>query len=298
MNILLTGGSGFLGRHLQSTLRNQQLTIMNRKKIGTYRQINLSMESLLEGESFGEEFEVVIHLAGLAHKTSISRKEFIKINADATIALAEQALNAGMKRFIFLSSIGVLGNSSKTNSLNEVTPESPHSDYAYSKYVAENRLKELAKNKGFELVIIRPPLIYGDSAPGNFSKLLELVSKNIPMPFGLVNNQRSYISVLNLCEFIKLTITHPKAADHTFVIDDIKLSTKELIEMLAQVKNKKVLQLPIPSWLLKLLLKLVGRSGMSTQLLDNLVIDCTKAEVLLNWSPEYSFYESFNISEL
>lgn len=294
MKILVTGGTGFIGTELLKHLTEHDVTAITRKTQQPIEKVTwkyLSLESLLDDETIEGNFDVVIHMAARAHiLNDISddpAEEFKSFNVDVSSALAKQLSKNGMKRLVFISSIGVNGPSTVANEhFNEDSPACPKTDYAISKLAAENELLTLSKNLDFELVIIRPPLVYGNNAPGNFGKLINLVKKQLPLPFGMVNNLKSYISVTNLANFIVLCCTHSKAANQTFLIaDDGYVSTKELLLNIKEALNLKLFLLPVPKNLLSILFCAVGKKGMSEQLLDNLQIDNSKAKNLLGWKP-------------
>lgn len=293
MKVIVTGATGFIGQQLISCFDKESLTIFSRQKIQDYQNINASLETMLDKQVIDQHFDVAIHLAGLAHN-SYSLDEFRKINVDSTVAFARQLAESGLKRFVFISSIGVNGNKTDTVPFSELSTVNPHADYAISKYEAEIELTKLSRELEFELVIIRPPLVYGKDAPGNFRNLHNLISRGIPLPFGLANNSRSFISVRNLCNFIVLCSTHSRAANELFLVaDDEFISTKELINVIWQAKNIKSFLIPIPIVAFKFLFSLLGRSSMSVQLFDNLEIDNTKAKSLLGWSPKQSLIDVF-----
>ena len=293
MKVLLTGATGFVGQTLINQLKDYDTTLLLRSdiKVG-FKKIITPLEKFIDHstEQFDENwFDVVIHLAGLAHDPHRTKSDFEKINRDATLALAEKYAIKGLKRFIFLSSIGVNGSNTTDKQFSELSKANPHTDYAQSKYEAELGLKDLSKKYNFELVIIRPPLVYGKKAPGNFAKLLKLSRTKLPMPFGLVNNSRSYISVKNLCDFIVQSIEHPKAANELFLVaDDEKYSTKNLIKEIWKANNIKSFMLPIPVFVFRVLLKVLGKPSISTQLFDDLEIDSSKARTFLSWKPKFN----------
>lgn len=294
MKILVTGANGFVGKELVKFLNEHDLTAITRSGDSfdeNIEVIKFDLEDLLLGEQLEGTYDTVVHLAGRAHKLNDQFEnplnEFRKINKDVTLELAKQLAKKGMERFVFISSIGVNGSSTQNGSpFTENSKEQPHSDYAISKFEAEEELKKLSNSMSFELVIIRPPLVYGKNAPGNFGKLVNLIKKQVPLPFGSINNSRSYISVSNLSSFIALCVVHPKAANEMFVISDGgSISTTQLLQKLKLSTQSKSKLLPIPNVLLYILLKLLGRKRMAIQLLDNLEVDCSKAINLLNWSP-------------
>ncbi len=294
MKILITGATGFIGKELLNHLDFAELTAISRSKnsqIDSIEWKHFSLESLLTAQTISDSYDVVIHLAGRAHvlndKCEEPLAEFRKINTDITIELAKQLAANKLKRFVFVSSIGVNGASTENKlPFTEDSVVAPHSDYAISKHEAEVELSKLSKQLGFELVIVRPPLVYGAKAPGNFGKLVKLVSKGLPLPLGFINNKRSYVSVSNLASFISTCATHPKAANETFLISDgSPISTTELMKKLNVALGVKSILLPVPKVILAFLFNIIGKRNMTTQLLDNLEVDNSKAKRLLNWTP-------------
>ncbi len=294
--ILITGATGFVGRNLVKRFNEEDITVFSRTIRTNFKTLNYSLEDLLVKECINQQYDVAIHLAGLAHN-NYELNELRKINVESTLALAKQLAENGMKRFVFISSIGVNGNQTTSVPFNELSTPNPHADYAVSKYEAEIQLNKLSKKLGFELVIIRPPLVYGENAPGNFKKLYNLIIRGIPLPFGLANNSRSFISVNNLCDFIVLSATHPSAAAELFLIsDDENISTKALIGIIWKARGVSSFLFPVPVFIFKLLFKFLGRSSMAVQLFDNLEVDNSKAKALLGWSPKQSMVDVFKKS--
>tara|TARA_B100001059_G_scaffold5189_1_gene4344 strand:- start:669 stop:1559 length:891 start_codon:yes stop_codon:yes gene_type:complete len=293
LKLLITGATGFIGKELVKKFDLENITIFSRKTNSNINTINCSLEDLLVKKCITEQYDVAIHLAGLAHN-NYSLDQLRKINVESTLALARQLVLKGLKRFVFVSSIGVNGNKTIDSAFNEESIPNPHADYAISKCEAEFELTKLSKELDFELVIIRPPLVYGKSAPGNFKRLYSLVSKGVPLPFGLANNSRSFISVSNLCDFIALTVVHPKAADELFLVcDDDNVSTKSLVKLIWKEKNINSFLIPVPVFMFKFLFELLGLSSMAIQLFDNLEVDNSKAKNLLGWHPNQSMIDVF-----
>jgi nucleoside-diphosphate-sugar epimerase len=249
-----------------------------------------SLSSTANWEPLLHSIDVVVHLAGKAHDLHESKeaaaRAFRSVNVDGTLRLAEQALAANVKRFIFISSIGVNGLSSGEEAFNESSLAAPHADYAKSKLEAEQRLEKLTGGTAMELVVIRPPLVYAAHAPGNFKRLLQLVSSGCPLPFANIKNRRSMVALENLVDFIKLCVTHPQAANNLFVISDgPDMSIGEIVSLLATGMEKKARLLAIPASLLFFGASLIGRKSTYTQLCGSLLIDSSKSRSVLNWVP-------------
>ena len=299
MKILVTGATGFIGRALVVELLQQDfsVSIVVRSKSTTIFPDEIKqfvVGDFANNSDFSlalEGVDCVLHLAGKAHIIDKSKMldldEFRKINTELTLDLAKQAVTAGVERFVFLSSIGVNGNQNNQPFLEIDTPN-PQEPYAVSKYEAEQGLLKLAKNSSLEVVIIRPPLVYGNNAPGNFGRLIQWAGAKIifPLPLGAVNNVRSLIAIDNLVSFIIACILHPKAANEIFIIsDDDNLSTTQLLKKIATAFNKKALLLPIPvSWMI-FVAKLLGKEADAIRLFSSLSVNSSKARDLLDWHP-------------
>src|SRR5690606_27541224 len=207
-------------------------------------------------------------------------------NVEGAIQLARLAQNAGVKRFVFLSSIGVHGSHCDGLPFTETSPMSPHAAYAVSKWEAETALWDVVNGSGMELVIIRPPLVYAGHAPGNFGRLLRLIARGVPIPLGGVTNSRSMIALENLVDFIDLCTRHSAAANETFVIaDGVDISTPEIISNIAHGMNMhaRLVRVPLPH--LRAATLLAGKSGLYTQLCKSLTVDASKARTKLGWRP-------------
>ena len=289
MNVLITGSGGFIGQCLSQALESQYSIIRHGRKANisaaneNYFQLNVSGSA--NWQEYLKNVDVIVHLAASAHNKSIGDDTINEVNVNGALTLAKQAVTAGVKRFIFMSSIGVLGNKT-TTPFNEENTESPHSEYAQSKLKAEKALLEIAKGTELEVVIIRPVLVYGDAAPGNFSKLKSLILQFSFLPFGLIRNKRSFISVGNLVSFIRLCIEHPKAKNEIFCIsDDADVSIKEFTDAIAAGLTKNIVQFPVPGWLMRFVGRLFGKEEMVEQLVGDLQVDISIVTHLLGWSP-------------
>ena len=252
--IVVTGADGFIGRPLTETLASAGHEVI----AITRKQVVLGDRQLLHPmlESSMKESHAVIHLAGRAHVTrEIHRDpaaEFHRANVNGTLSVAEMALRAGVPRFVFVSSIGVLGSSSGDRRFSECDPPAPKEPYAVSKWEAERGLHSLAKNSTLKIAVVRPPLVYGPHVRGNFLRLLRLVASGVPLPFGAIHNCRSYIGVHNLCDFLLSCTFDPSAVGQTFnVADGEDVSTPELLRMIAAAMAKKPCVFRCPPSLLR-----------------------------------------------
>jgi nucleoside-diphosphate-sugar epimerase len=298
MKILLTGATGFIGKDLIMELiqQNFNISIAVRQKTNLFpdkvKQFVIeNFESYSDFSASLSGVDCVIHLAGKAHVIDKSKAlvlaEFRKINTELTLNLAKQAITAGVERFIFLSSIRVNGNQNNQPFLENDTPN-PKEPYAISKYEAEQGLLKLSENSGLEVVIIRPPLVYGNNAPGNFGRLIQWAGAKfmLPLPLGAVNNARSLIAIDNLVNFIITCILHPKAANEIFLIsDDGNLSTTQLLKKITKAFNKKALLLPVPVSWMTFVAKLLGKEADAVRLFSSLTVNSSKARDLLDWHP-------------
>lgn len=287
MKVLITGVTGFIGREVIRHQVNFRCVTrcsdkLNVNDVFLVNKIDADTNWV---EAF-DDVETVIHIAGLAHKKQTPQSDYQSVNTLGTLNLAREAVNAGVKRFVFVSSIGVNGTftSDKPFTFNE--SERPHNYYAQSKYDAELGLKQIAKETGFEVVIVRPTLVYGPNAPGNFGLLAKFVKKFPVLPFGLANNKRDFIAVQNLSDLLITCATHPNAAGHTFLASDMEtVSIKQFTNAIANGLDKKVFQLPIPVCLMRLVGKLIGKSAMVEQLVGNLQVDSSNIKEVLDWTP-------------
>jgi nucleoside-diphosphate-sugar epimerase len=241
--------------------------------------------------------QVVIHAAARAHimedEVADALTEYRRVNVDGTLNLARQAAAAGVKRFIFISSIKVNGERTPLGKpfFAEDTP-SPEGAYSISKWEAEQGLQHLATETEMEVVIIRPPLVYGPGAKGNFAKIIKLIAKGLPLPLGAVLNRRSLVGVDNLAHLIMTCIDHPSAANQVFLAGDGQdLSTTELLRGVARAMGKPCRLLPITAYVLRFGAKIFGKEDVATRLLANLQVDITKARDLLGWEPPISLEE-------
>lgn len=295
----MTGANGFVGSALCAALRarGHSVTGVVRRDTGEEHQLSIgditattSWDSVLAG------CDVVVHLAARVHVMNDQETNpidaFRAVNLHATLNLAAQAVQRGVKRFIFMSSIGVSGAETFGEGFSEVSESRPHSPYAVSKFEAEKGVRKICTESAMEFVIIRPPLVYGARAPGNFESLLKIVRAGLPLPLKGIDNRRSMICLENLVDFIAVCAEHPMAANQLFLTaDGIDLSTPGLITALSDGMKKNSRLFPVPTALIKFGAQILGKQAMYQQLCCSLQVDISKARALLNWVPPVSVYE-------
>lgn len=230
----------------------------------------------------------IIHLAGIAHQAAgrLTLDQYRRVNVAGTLRLAVKAAAAGVQRIVFVSSVGVLGEvTAPGERLSELSPAKPQSSYAQSKHEAELALTRFCRLSNMELVIVRPPLVYGREAKGNFGRLVKLVASDWPLPFGSIRNRRSMIALPNLVEALVECATNPAAANETFMVAEAQaVSTAEVVGAIAAGLRKKPRMLHVPPGLLAQGLKVAGRSAMVNGLLESLEIDSRKISEKTGWT--------------
>jgi len=302
--ILVTGATGFIGRRLSQILLNADRKVRfavrdkSRIKIPFVNQCAVEIseiDSCTSWQSILAGVRTVVHLAARAHVLHDTSRdplaEFLSVNVDGTVNLARQAINAGVERFVFISSIGVNGNISITP-FTEGDPPDPQEPYAISKWEAEKRLQEITSKSEMEITIIRPPLVCGPDAPGNFGNLLRWVNRGVPLPLGAIYNRRSLVVLDNLVDFILTCIDHPAAANQTFLVSDGEdISTTELLYRSGRAMGRSTRLIPVPMFLLKPAAMMFGEKDMVQRLCGSLQVDISKAREVLNWVPPISLNE-------
>jgi UDP-N-acetyl-alpha-D-quinovosamine dehydrogenase len=319
VNILVTGANGFIGRHLCVVLAEVgcAVTALSRSvwepppgrriPAATLRRIRgVVVPELAPETDFGPLLagqEAVVHLAGRAHvlddDAADPRREFQRVNVGLTVALAEAAIEAGVTRFLYVSSIGVLGNRTTGAPFDRNSPAAPLEAYAASKLEAERRLRELFDDPGrtrglgispgsATLTVVRPPLVYGPGAKGNFERLMKLVDRVPVLPFGAVRARRSYVHVLNLCSFLYTCLRHETESGTYTVCDGEHLPLNELLRIIAAEMRKTRWLLPLPAGVLRLLGSIVGRRDELDRLTSELLIDNRDEKRQTGWEPAHS----------
>lgn len=301
-SIMVTGATGFIGRSLSLRASREGWQVKGTLLIGEDLSAlppgvePVFIEPLGPGTPLAhtvKDVDTVIHLAARVHvmheTASDPLREFLTTNAEGTARLAQQAAAVGVKRFVFMSTIGVNGDSSGDRPYTEEDDPAPHNMYSISKREAEDRLAEIAIDTGMEVVVVRAPLVYGPGNPGNFLSLLRIVSKGSPLPLASICNLKSFLYVENLVDTLVCCATHPNAAGQTYLVSDGEdISTPELIRRVADALGKSARLFPFPPALMRLAGKLTGKSDTVDRLLGSLVIDSSKIRRELGWKPPYS----------
>ena len=299
MTILLTGANGFVGSALSKTFLDSKINYraatraIGGKNDGSVKFAVGDISSHTDWKLALKDIDCVVHLAARVHVMRDASldplSEFRRVNVEGTRNLALQAVAAGIKRFVYLSSIKVNGESTQPNSCFTADDSvDPQDAYGISKWEAEQALREISAETGLEVVIIRPPLIYGPNAKGNFSSMVKWLKLDVPLPFGSINNKRSLVGLDNLCDLISRCVDHPAAAGMTFMVSDGEdLSTTDLLNRTAFAMGIKTRQINVPQKLLELSASLLGQADLAQRLFGSLQVDISKTKKILNWKPPF-----------
>lgn len=296
--VLVTGAAGFLGRavvsHLAGAGRTVRAAIRGAVDAGSHGIESVAVGDLSADTDWSaalDSVNAIVHCAARAHVLKETSgdplAQFRAINTAATLTLARQAAAAGVRRFVFISSIGVNGAETRGRPFRHDDAAHPHSPYAVSKYEAEQGLAAVAAETGLEVVVIRAPLILGPDPKGNLATLNRIIARGLPLPFGRVTeNRRDLVSRSVLCRLIDTVIDHPAAANQTFLVSDGEaISTRTLLERLAAEQGRSLTLLPLPPALLALPLRLAGKQAMASQLFGDLEVDIAHTRRTLDWNP-------------
>jgi len=310
MHILVTGASGFVGRNLCASLLElghqvRAVTSLSPAKFIPLLDFDeterLEIVTVPHGGysetvlcNICSEIDLVVHLAALAHQVGgvnpgTAELVYRNANADLTLSLARACIASNVSRLIFLSTIGINGFKTDLEAFQFSDIPNPHSPYAVSKLEAEVGLRKLALSHNIDVVIVRPPLVYGSKAPGNFGRLFSLIKTGYPLPFGYLDNRRSLVALDNLIDLIIVCLAHPQAKNQTFLVsDDQDVSTTDLVRSIGAALNVRNLLFPVPVRLLRYLAGLVGKSSLVDSLYGSLQVDIEHTKNTLNWKPPYT----------
>lgn len=298
MTTLVTGANGFVGQGLCREMLKRGLPVR-----GQIRQAATAVPDIpiirLEGAGLRSQewleavqgCQAVVHLAARAHMLKEASAdplaEYRRVNVDMTRACAEAAAQAGVKRFVHVSTIGVHGNATTSTAFRASDELAPHSPYAVSKQEAEAALFAIGKATGMEVAIVRPPLVYGPHVPGNFRTMMRWVQRGVPLPLGLVTgNRRSLVALDNLVDLLIACTHHPAAANEVFLVSDGEdLSTASLLRRLGDAMGRPARLVPVPPALLHLGAGLLGKADMAQRLLGSLAVDIAHTRTTLDWTP-------------
>ena len=305
--ILITGANGFVGHRLHKALIQHQFLV-----VPTIRSFHTELTELnpvvvgninttTDWSAALADVNVVIHLAARVHvmqeKSDDPLAEFQEVNLHGTLNLARQAAQAGVSRFVYISSIKVNGEYTDAKPFTESDAPEPQDPYGISKWQAEQGLHTIGRETGMEIVIIRPPLVYGPGVKANFFNLLNIVSKSLPLPLGSIKNSRSMIYVENLVDALVFASTHPKAAGQTYLVSDgIDVSTPRLISMIATAMKKPNRVFAFPVLLMRLAAKCIGKSHVIDRLTQSLQVDSSKIRSELGWNPPYTMEQGIQVT--
>ena len=302
MRVLVTGASGFVGQTLCPALRDAGhrviAAVRNADALpeGSEARIVGDIGPETDWTAALQDVEAVVHLAARVHVMRESAADpltaFRRTNTEGTLRLARAAAQAGVRLFVFLSSVKVLGEASPHGPLTDASPPNPQDPYAVSKWEAETGLSDLAREFGMGVVVLRPPLVYGPGVGGNFLSLLKLVDRGLPLPLGAVRNKRSLLGLGNLADAIGLCLTHPASPNKTLLLRDGEdLSSPELVRRLARALERRPRLWPLPEPVLSLAAGALGKSAEARRLLGSLTVDDRPIRQELEWNPPFTLDE-------
>ncbi|MEZ9699210.1 UDP-glucose 4-epimerase family protein [Vibrio sp. 10N.261.46.E12] len=299
MKLLVTGSTGFVGSRFAKLAQECQWEVLPVVRKAAQIQPNSlvvsSIDSSTDWSGAFDGVDCVVHCAARVHQMNESEQDALaayrEVNTLGTLTLARQAADAGVKRFVFVSSIKVNGELSELDSpFDPDLSHTPQAPYGLSKYEAEIELAQLAKDTGLDIVIIRPPLVYGPGVKANFLSMMRLIDKGIPLPFGAIKNQRSLVYLDNLCDLILTCCEHPSAPGRTFLVsDDNDVSTTQLMQIIAQTMGKSSRLIPIPMSWIQLGASVLKKQQVAQRVCGNLQVEIGLTKDILGWKPPVTF---------
>lgn len=301
LHVLLTGASGFLGRAVSTALLSKgvRVTAMVRRHDawlpeGVIPWVTPDLPDLAsDAQQRLDDIDMVLHAAGRAHmlqdRATDPLTAFRRVNTEGTLALARAAASAGVRRFIFVSSIGVNGSQSGDQAFRAEDTPQPDSPYAQSKWEAEQALTRLQAESGMTVLHLRPPMIYGPAAPGNFALLARLVAKGWPLPLGGLRAPRSFVALDNVVDILAHMVRHPNPPSGVYLAADAQVtSTTQFIRAIANGMGKNLTLIPVPASALMMLASLAGRGEQIRKMSVPLAVDTRSTEARLGWTPSIS----------
>jgi UDP-4-keto-D-QuiNAc 4-reductase len=304
VRVLVTGATGFVGSALCKSLVGQGLTVTgavrilpNNKIDGVDYKVVAGLSSDTKWSKALDGVNAVVHCAARVHVmreiASDPIKAFNEVNVEGTVHLAKQAVLRGIERFIFISSIKVNGERTNKHLFRADDVPYPEDPYGISKWETEQALKNISGETGLEVVIIRPPLVYGVGVRANFLRLMQAIKLGLPLPLGSIQNRRSLVALDNLVDLIVTSLFHSAAANQTFLVSDGEdLSTPELIRRIAVAMRRRVCLYRVPVPLLMKVARLLGKSDLTQRLCSSLQVDTRKNQDLLGWHPRFTVDEA------
>jgi nucleoside-diphosphate-sugar epimerase len=296
--VLVTGASGFVGKAMVRSLCTDprfQVRMASRRDHpespgGVNAVLSPELGADADWSAVLHGVDGVIHLAARVHmmrdRSANPLAEFRRVNVDGTVRLARQAAEAGVKRFVFLSSIKVNGEETSSRCFSEADPPRPVDPYGVSKYEAEMALAQLASETQMEVVSVRAPLVYGPGVKANFRRMIGWLYRGVPLPFGAIENRRTLIALDNLVDVLRTCLVHPRAANETFLVGDSEdLSTPDLLRRLARALGTRALLIPVPVGVLRVVLAALGLGEEAQRLCSSLQVDSSRVRALLGWHP-------------
>lgn len=296
--VLVTGANGFVGAAVVRELARRGMAVIALTRspgAGETGTVDLraigDLTAVTDWHELLRGADAIVHCAARAHvlheTASDPEAEFRRHNTDLVAAMARGAAEAGVRRFVFISSIGVNGDATVQRPFRHDDPPHPHSPYARAKFAAEKALHSIAADTGLEVVIIRPPLVLGPGAKGNLGALAKAIRAGLPLPFGLATrNRRDLVSLDTLADLVATAVSHPAAGGETFLVADGKpMSTRDIVGEIGQMESRAPRLLPLPTALLAAGLRLLGKGSMASQLFGNLEVDIAHTRQTLDWAP-------------
>lgn len=306
-SVLITGATGFVGSAVLGAFHELGWSVVAPVRstdcelpINIRQPVIYGIDADTDWSECLFDVDYVVHCAARVHvvsdRSSDPLAEFRKVNLDGTLALARQAAEAGVRRFIYISSVKVNGELTRDGAAFRYDdPPNPKDAYGLSKAEAEAALKVLSVETGMELVVIRPPLVYGPGVKGNFARLISLAASGIPLPLGAINNARSLVALDNLVDLIVLCVSHPNAAGEVFLVSDGEsISTSSLLREVAEAMGKRCWLIPFPEILFRTMIGLFGKKAIVNRLFDSLEVDICHTRDVLGWSPRLTLQEGLS----